>query len=83
METGDPANSNDAPQGQGERWVQFCDDFITLEGQCALLCELLVGTSRRETPMDSAAQHGVELFVGQLRHQLQLVKQQVYAMRPD
>lgn len=66
------------PAGQ---WVRLCDDFANMEGQCALLCELLASLSRRETPLEPATKHGIDLFIGQLKQQLTQVKQQLYGLR--
>lgn len=74
-----------APAGYmvpANQWVRLCDEFVNMEGQCALLCELLVSLSRRETPLDPAGKHGIDLFVGQLKQQLTQVKQQLYGLRP-
>jgi hypothetical protein len=77
-------SNNSPPLGtaQQEPWVTLYDDFVNLEGQCSLLCELLVGISRRDMPLDPAGRHGVELFAGQLKQQLQLVKRQLCQLRP-
>lgn len=71
------------PQDTGEEWVRLCDDFVNLEGQCSLLCELLTSLSRRELPLDAAGKHGIDMFTNQLRQQLATVKQQLYQVRPD
>jgi hypothetical protein len=63
------------------QWIRLCDDFVNMEGQCALLCELLVGLSRRETPLEPAARHGIDLFISQVKQQLTQVKLQLYGLR--
>ena len=70
------------PENRAEPWVRLCDDFVNLEGQCALLCEVLIGISQRDLPLEPASKHGVELFTGQLKQQMHLVKQQLYQLRP-
>lgn len=58
-----------------KEWIRLCDDFVNLEGQCALLCELLASLSRRNFPLDSATKHGIDVFGNRLREQLATFKQ--------
>lgn len=67
---------------ESSSWVKLCDDFVDLEGQCVLLCELLQAVSRRTIPLEPAGQHGVELLIGQVKQQFAGVKQQLYLQRP-
>lgn len=64
-------------------WVRLCDGFVNLEGQCALLCELLTCLSRRENPLEPAGKHGIDMFVSQLREHTAAFKRQLYKVRPD
>lgn len=66
-----------------ESWLRLCDDFVSLEGRCALLCELLTCISRRETPLEPAGKHGIDMFVGQFNEHMAVFKQQLYKMRSD
>jgi len=77
-----PLKVNDNEQ-QTNEWVRLCDDFVNLEGQCALLCELLTCLSRRETILEPAGKHGIDMFVSQLRGNTAAFKQQLYNLRPD
>ncbi|PUA27915.1 MAG: hypothetical protein B0W54_15490 [Cellvibrio sp. 79] len=70
------------PTTADEQWVRLCDDFVNLEAQCALLCELLTCVSRRDLPLDSAGKHGIDLYSNQLREQLIAFKQKLYEARP-
>lgn len=76
------ANADDSEQ-QASEWVRLCDDFVNLEGQCALLCELLTCLSRRENPLEPAGKHGVDMLVSQLQKHTAAFKQQLYKVRPD
>lgn len=74
----DPSDSMTAD----EQWIRLCDDFVNLEAQCAVLCELLSYLSRRDLPLDQAGKHGVDLYSNQLRERLITFKQQLYKTRP-
>ncbi|OZY87392.1 hypothetical protein CBP51_10545 [Cellvibrio mixtus] len=88
-----PSNRQDPPEGlnkagayaphTSEQWLRLCDDFANLDGQCALLCELLTHLSRRDTPLEPAGQHGIDMLVSQLREGSRAFKQQLYKMRAD
>lgn len=75
----DPSDSMTAD----EQWIRLCDDFVNLEAQCAVLCELLSCLSRRDLPLDQAGKHGVDLYSNQLRERLIAFKQQLYKTRPS
>ncbi len=78
-----PSNPSDpaiAPDHHTQ-WLGLCDDFVNLEGQCALLCELLTSLSRRDIPLDAAGKHGIDRFSHQFREQLAAFKQQLYNRR--
>lgn len=82
----EPHDSQTSPAGdsmEGSSWVKLCDDFVDLEGQCVLLCELLQTLSRRTIPLEPAGLHGVELLIRQVKQQLTEVKRQLYLQRPD
>ena len=66
-----------------EQWLRLCDDFANLDGQCALLCELLTHLSRRDTPLEPAGQHGIDMLVSQLRESSHVFKQQLNKMRTN
>jgi hypothetical protein len=90
MEPGDLQNplegllaKADDNEQQTSEWVRLCDDFVNLEGQCALLCELLTCLSRRENPLEPAGKHGIDMLVSQLREHTATFKQQLYNLRPD
>lgn len=74
----DPSDSITAD----EQWIRLCDDFVNLEAQCAVLCELLGCLSRRDLPLDQASKHGIDLYSNQLRERLIAFKQQLYKTRP-
>lgn len=76
------AKGDDSEQ-QASEWVRLCDDFVNLEGQYALLCELLTCLSRRENPLEPAGKHGIDMLVSQLREHTAAFKQQLYKVRPD
>ncbi len=73
----------DKATDKGLQWVSLCDEFVNLEGQCAVLCELLSCVSRREHPLEPAGRHGVDMVVSQLRERTTAFKQQLYKMHPD
>lgn len=64
-------------------WLRLCDDFVDLEGQCALLCELVTYLSRRETPLEPAGKHGIDMAASQLRERTAVFKEQLYKMREN
>mgnify|MGYP001597529941 CR=1 FL=1 len=76
-----PLNPPD-PMTADEQWIRLCDDFVNLEAQCAVLCELLMSISRRDLPLDNAGKHGIDLYSNQLREQLVAFKQQLHNARP-
>jgi len=63
------------------RWIRLCDDYVNLEAQCALLCDLLNTMCLRDTPLDPPSRRGVEIFTGQLKHQAAQIKRQLYQIR--
>jgi hypothetical protein len=90
MESGDLQDSSERPlteannnDQQTSEWVRLCDDFANLEGQYALLCELLTCLSRRENPLEPAGKHGIDMLVSQLKEHTATFKQQLYNLRPD
>ncbi len=80
----DPPNPIEAPSMTckcNEQWVELCDDFVDLEGECALLCELLTSLGQRDLPLDAAAKRGIERFSNQLKTRMTVFKQQLYKLR--
>lgn len=77
------ASKADGDEQKASEWVGLCDDFVDLEGQYAVLCELLICLSRREAPLESAGRHGIDLFVRQLREHTAAFKRRLYKVRPD
>lgn len=79
----DSSNLPDPADDDHGQWARLCDDFVNLEGQCALLCELLTSLSRRDLPLDPAGRHGIDMFGTQLKKRLAAFKQQLYKVRPE
>lgn len=64
-----------------KQWIRLCDDFVNLEGQCALLCELLASLSRHNFPLDAATKHGIDVFSNCFREQVATFKQHLNKVR--
>ncbi|WP_039918153.1 hypothetical protein [Cellvibrio mixtus] len=64
-----------------EQWVKLCDDFVDLEGECALLYELLISLNQRDLPLDAVSKHGLDRFGSQLKARMATFKQQLYKLR--
>lgn len=76
-----PFDASTIPHKCNEQWVLLCDDFVDLEGECALLCELLMSLGQRDFPLDAASKRGAERFANQLKTRMAVFKQQLYKLR--